>query len=141
MYYKIVSNGEIIDVCDGLNLVRWQKRIGAFLACDNAEDATGIVATGGSTIYLLEGAEQVKDLQYVTYAEIDEEIYNELLKELIANGVLPDTEDTESGGTDEDGDGQEPVKKSDTLKLIEALQEQVDILTECLLEMSETVYG
>ncbi|MCD8308874.1 MAG: hypothetical protein LUD19_03385 [Clostridia bacterium] len=142
MFYKIVSEGEIVDVSVGLNFVRWQKRIGTFLGCNTEDEASGIVASDGSTIYLLEGAEQVNDLTYITYTEIDEETYNTLRDQLIENGVLSDSADTGSEDTESENETtQETVAKSKELKLIESLQEQVDVLTECLLEMSEAVYG
>ena len=141
MYYKIVSGSEIVDVCIDIRFVRWQKRISAFLACDSADSATGFVASDGSTIYLLDGAEQVNDLSYATYTEIDEETYNTLYAELVANGVLSDTETGASTSEESDSTTTETVAKSSTLQLIESLQAQVDMLTECLLEMSETVYG
>ena len=87
MYYKIVSGGQIVDVCDGLNFVRWQKKNSLFLACSNEAEAGGIISSDGSTIYLLEGAEQVNDLAYAHYAEIDEDTYNSLREQLIENGT------------------------------------------------------
>ena len=141
MYYKIVSGGQIVDVCDGLTFVRWQKKNELFLTCDNEEDADGIISSDGSTIYLLEGAEQVGDLKYAHYAEIDEETYNSLREQLIENGMLDDPKEdppaAEEGGNTEPS---QPVAKSEERQLIESLQAQVDMLTECILEMSELVY-
>ncbi|MCD8198382.1 MAG: hypothetical protein LUE24_14680 [Lachnospiraceae bacterium] len=149
MYYKIVSDGEIVDVCSGLNYVRRQSKNGIWLACGE-ENATGITTSDGSTIYLLEGAEEIDGYEYTTATEIDEETYEELRQELIDNGVLADTD---SGtGTDDSESSEdtttETVKKSKALLLAEQLQEELAALTEqnemlleCLLEMSEVVYG
>lgn len=140
MYYKIVSEGQIIDVCDGLNFVRWQKRIGAFLACESEDGATGILTSDGSGIYLLESAERRDGMKSVAYAEIDEETYAALRMELIANGVLEDVERPGENAGD-DGGVQEVVAKGALLSRIEALEARNEVLLECILEMSEVVYG
>lgn len=140
MYYKIVSGGQIVDVCDGLNFVRWQKKNSLFLACSNEAEAGGIISSDGSTIYLLEGAEQVNDLAYAHYAEIDEDTYNSLREQLIENGILDDPKEESPSTEEENTETSEPVAKSEERQLIESLQEQVNMLTECILEMSELVY-
>lgn len=140
MYYKIVSGGQIVDVCAGLTFVRWQKKNSLFLACSTEAEAGGIISSDGSTIYLLEGAEQVNDLTYARYAEIDEETYNSLREQLIENGILEDPKADPPITEEENTETSEPVAKSEERKLIESLQAQVDMLTECILEMSEYVY-
>lgn len=147
MFYKIVSEGQIIDVCDGLTFVRWQRKNGIFLICNTEADADGILSSNGSTIYLLEGKEQVKEgLNQVHYAEIDEDTYKELLDELIKNGMLDDPSEVapqpDTGDTGDDTPGTtEPVAKSEEMKLIESLQAQVEMLVECVLELSEIAYA
>lgn len=142
MYYKIISDGQIVDVCDGLTFVRWKKKNSIFLTSNNEAEADGIISSDGSTIYLLEGAEQVNDLTYASYAEIDEETYTALRAELVENGVLdnPQEETPSTGEGDGDTETSEPVAKSKERQLIESLQAQVDMLTECVLELSEIVY-
>lgn len=141
MFYKIVSNGQIVDVCDGLTFVRLQKRNSIFLHCSNEAEATGIISSDGSTIYLLEGAEPVNDLAYATYTEITEEQYIDLREQLVENGMLDNPKDEPPAAEEDDGtETTEPVAKSEDRKLIESLQAQVDMLTECILEMSEYVY-
>jgi hypothetical protein len=144
MYYKILSKGQIVDVCGGLSFVRYQKRNDLFLSCDGPEGATGLISSDGSTIYLLDGAEQDRDLEYATYTEITEDDYNDLRQQLVENGVLQDavTETQDANAEDAGGSTEhEPVAKSRELLLIEKQQEQIDFLTECILEMSEAVYG
>lgn len=140
MFYKIISGGQIVDVCDGLTFVRWNQKTNLFLTTKNEGDATGILSSDGSNIYLLEGQPQVGELEYASYAEIDETTYTTLREELVKNGVLDVPQEPEDKPTEGDNQEQEPVKKSEALKRIEELQGQVDFLTECLLEMSEHVY-
>lgn len=149
MYYKIVKDGQIVDVCDELSYVRFQTKNGIWLA-SSAENATAVTTSDGSTIYLLEGAEAVAGYEYASVAEISEEVYTVLRQELVDNGILADADS--GGGTDDSASGddeeQEPVRKSKALLLAEQLAEQVEaleaqneLLLECLLEMSEIVYG
>lgn len=141
MYYKIISGGQIVDVCDGLTFVRWQKKNAIFLTCSTEAEAGGIISSDGSTIYLLEGAEQVNNLTYASYTKIGQDTYAALRAELVENGVL-DSPQEETSGTEESGGAEtsEPVAKSAERQLIESLQAQVEMLTECVLEMSEVVY-
>lgn len=142
MYYKIVSGGEIVDVCDSLTFVRWQSKNGMFLNCKSASAAAGIVSSDGSTIYLLDGAEQVSGLEYAAYSEISAEEYESLREQLIENGVLSDQETgaAEESSADDTTGTTETVKKSTLLVQVEALQAQVELLTECLLEISGLIY-
>ena len=131
MYYKVISEGQIIDVCDGLNYVKWQARNRLFLSCE-ANGADGIVASDGSAVYLLTGAEPVGDCAYVTTVEISLEEYDELRAQLIDGGMIED---------DTADPGNEPVARAKWLERLEVLEAQNAMLTECLLEMSEVVYG
>lgn len=140
MFYKIISGGQIVDVCDGLTFVRWNQKTNLFLTAKNKGNATGIMSSDGSNIYLLEGQPQVGDLKYASYAEIDETTYTTLREELVKNGALDIPQEPEDKPTEGNNQEQEPVKKSETMKRIEELHEQVDFLAECLLEMSERVY-
>lgn len=140
MFYKIISGGQIVDVCDGLTFVRWNQKSNLFLTTSKEEHATGILSSDSSTIYLKEGTDQIGDLEYASYKEIDKETYASLREELVENGVLDVPQESEDDHTEEADQEQEPVKKSKEMKRIEKLQEQVDFLTECLLEMSEHVY-
>lgn len=134
MYYKIISEGKIVDACDGLNYVRWQEKNRIFLSCE-AEDAEGIVTSNGADIYLLPDVEAVEGFAYATATEITEEEYTALRDELDAGGTVIEP--------DEDPDGDSPGKTR--LRLLEEqvaeLAEANAMLTECLLEMSEVVYG
>ena len=134
MFYKIISEGQIVDACDGLNTVRWQEKNRLWLTCDMA-DADGVVSSDGSEIFLLEGAKAHDGMRVATVDEISEEEYLRLRKEL-DDGEIPEVDD-------EDEPGVTPAKER--LRQLEnqvaELMEQNVMLTECLLEMSEIVYG
>ena len=101
MYYKIISQGQIIDAApdDQLNYVRWQDKNGMFLSC-TPELADGIVSTDGDEIYLLEGPSAgavLPDAPVITMAEITEEEYLEIREEMDAGQAIvnPDGEQQE----------------------------------------------
>lgn len=101
MFYKIISQGQIIDAAPGdqLNYVRWQEKNGMFLSCA-PELADGIVSTDGGSIYLLEDStagEAIPGAPVITMAEITEEEYQEIRDELDAGQAIvnPDDEQQE----------------------------------------------
>lgn len=135
MYYKIVSGGTIVDAVNGsLNYVRWQEKNRVFLSCEEA-DADGIISSGGSDIYLLKGVPALDGYAHVTVAEITEEEYTVIREELDAGTVIDEPDD----------DDPAPDKPKTRLRLLEdqvaELSETNAMLLECLLEMSEIVYG
>ena len=134
MYYKIISGGQIVDACEWLNYVRWQEKNRLLLTCSESE-ADGIVSSDGANVYLLEGAAQIGDYPTATITEITKEEYDELRDELDSGAEIPD-----------DSGNEEPDTPAKTR--LQALEETVAELTEtnfmlveCLLEMSEIVYG
>jgi len=138
LYYKIISEGAIVDACDGMSYVRWQAKNRIFLSCD-AADADGVITSDGADIYLLTGADPVEGVAYATISEITEEEYIALREELDAGDeiVEPDAE------PDTDPDDSGPGKTR--LRLLEERVAELSaanaMLTECILEMSEVVYG
>ena len=134
MYFKIITDGQIIDACDGLTFVKWQEKNQLFLHCEE-NDADGIVSSDGENIYLFEDTGDINDLQHVKIVEITKEDFEELRAELIDNGAI-DADDA-----DEEESGRGEIKKAEWLQRLEELEEQNGMLLECLLEMSEVVYG
>ena len=132
MYYKVISGGQIIDVCDGLNYVRWQERNGLFLNCPESV-ADGIVSSDGTKVFLFEGKEPVGDCAFVRLGEITAEQYADIRQQLIDNGVIddPDEQQPDDGGDDEDEeqDEQEPVAKSKLAQRVEALEAALGDMT------------
>lgn len=132
MYYKVISNGQIVDVCDGLNYVRWQERNHLFLSCsENVAD--GIVSSDGTKVYLFEGKTPVDGCAFVTLGEITAEQYADIRQQLIDNGVIDDPDEPQpDDGDDNDDEGeeeQEPVAKSKLAKRVEALEAALDDMT------------
>ena len=135
MFYKIVSNGTIVDASSGLSYVRWQEKNGLWLTCGE-EDAQGIINSNGEDIYLLSGTEPMEGYSFATVTEITEEEYLVLREELDAGGEIVDPDEP-----DQDPDTPTKTRLRQLEEQVAALQEVNDMLTECLLEMSEIVYG
>ena len=135
MYYKYVMDGQIVDATDHLAFVRYQERHRLFLHCETEAEADGVLSSDGSTIYLLSGKAQIGDLGFVAYSEIEEEEYLRIREELDAGEIIDDDE------PDADTDSGAKTRLQQLEEQVAALQEVNDMLTECLLEMSEIVYG
>lgn len=50
MYYKVIKDGKIIDVLDHLIFVKYQKKHGIMVLCDESE-AQGIVSSDSSHVW------------------------------------------------------------------------------------------
>ena len=134
MYYKIVSGGVIVDACDGLSYVRWQEKNHLWLTCDEP-DADGIISSSGTDIYLLDTAEPMEGYSVASVTEITETEYITLREELDAGDTIIDP-DGES-----EPDTPAKTRLSQLEEQVASLQEVNDMLTECILEMSEIIYG
>lgn len=149
-HYRLVSNGLIVDAIsesDALWIVENRHNYSTYIGA--RENAFGILSSDGGTVYHLAGKPVFHDFPNYADAvleEISEDEYERLREELIANGAIepPGQEARETDGEPE-GDAEPTVKKSAAIlaleKQVEELSAQNEMLTECLLEMSEIVYG
>ena len=140
MYYKIISAGTIIDACDGLSYVRWQDKNRLFFGCPSAL-ADGVISFDGSQIYIIDGGRPLdlpEDAHYITVTleEITEEEYIQLREELDEGQTIIEPDEQQPDAPEK------PVTRLSQLeKQVAELVEQNAMLVECLLEMSEVVYG
>lgn len=155
IFYKILADGKVLDVNDVF--LRWQSKHGVMLVCDPAK-AEFICPRDCSGYYHPswlnkppEGAVYDGD---ISAEEITETEYKALLEQLEAGGTV-DNQEPDPGGTGgedtgtgdnetSDSGGQQKPAVADIKQLVDTcvgLQKQVQMLTDCLLEMSEEVYG
>ena len=110
--------------------VRWQPSNGMMARCAE-EDAQGIIGTDG-TAYLLNGAQPHGEPE--PYAEIITEAeYEEIIAGFDPEDdtpVVPDPEPEEP-----------PLTRAELTAIVTEQAETIQMLTDCLLEMSEIVYG
>lgn len=121
-----LTGAEKIEV---LVYVRWQESNGMLVRCTE-EEAQGIIGADDNTVYLING--NMPHGEKEPYAEfISKEEYDQIV------GEDPEDEDPEiPEGTDED----EVLTRAELTEENKKLNERVDFLEECLLEMSEKVY-
>ena len=149
MYYKILLDGQIVDAAEELSYVGWQEKNGILLSCD-AEKASGILSSDCSVIWHLASLPEfpVGEYDTVTAAEIGEDEYLRLKAQL--GGEEPDEEPEENGEEHEDETVEEETEEEEVLSgmtstqlLIEIgrMKREIELLEECLLEVSQILYA
>ena len=79
MYYKVLKDGQVIDVLDHLVFVKYQKKHNIMLLCEESE-AQAIVSSDGSYVWHLDGLLNIPVDGYdtVDLKEIDKYEYEQL---------------------------------------------------------------
>lgn len=142
MYILILADGRIIDAIENPVGVTWHERSGRYVTCPREVRPDGVISYDGSAVYRLEGCAGPEGKAAVTWQETDAEEYARIREELDA-GEVPE----EDG--DEEGESEDPVLTPDEMrriiieqeKRLEEQAERMEFLEDCLLEMSEVVYG
>ena len=140
-YIKILSKSkdtvlgveEITEPC----FVKWQEKNNIHVRCDE-NSALGIVSADGSTTYQIKGKPTLPDCDTELYAEIIDKYDFEFYQNQIgSSGEVVETAETEQTDFPESED----ILTNERLKArVLELEDQVNMLTECILEMSEAVY-
>lgn len=142
-YYKLVSNGKILDaiIAEEANWIIQNGRNYSLFSGEE-EFAWGVEASDGHATYHILGCpvfHDYPDYETVELVEIDREEYVDVMADIIAERA---EEGEEIPGDDPD----EPEAEAKTrLQILEetiaGLREENEMLVECILEMSEIVYG
>lgn len=151
IFYAIFADGKVIDV--NTVFLRWLASRGVMMI-STPEQAEFICPRDGSAIYhpswLNEPPEGAVYDGDVDAEEITEAEYKELLVKLEAGEAVdkpePDPgntggEDPGSGDDTGDSGGNTVADMKQLVETCAGLQKQVQMLTDCLLEMSEEVYA
>lgn len=123
MYYKFIKDGKIIDVQKSKEFayVRMDPDRRVPFRCESDDpDAYGIISSDASVIYVLTEIEM---------KEISAEQYDALKAELDASRIPDDISEEEE---------QEDIDRPPTR---EELNERIEFLEACVLEMSEVIYA
>lgn len=128
--YKIIYQDMIIDVIKKPKYCKYLQRANRTLLCDKTS-ANCIVSSDGSQVYHLSGTLDMPDTyKSVQLVEIDKDEYDYLCSLTIQENPIPvDQEDDEL-------DDPEVLKQR-----VAELQSEVQMLTECILEMSTIIYS
>lgn len=92
MFYKVLMDGDIIDVLNGIQCCKYNKRSRMILRCSENENPEGIVSERLGRIYCVDDWGAPFDAaQYdgvVHLVAIDEDTYKEMI-EILASGEVP----------------------------------------------------
>lgn len=143
-YYKVIRDGAVIDV--GFAFVRVSIRDRA-IYCD-ADHAMLLQGAVSGTFYHVGWLLKVPVGTAVQYEEADASVidlaeYDELYEQLVDGEPVPEPT-PEPEPTPSPEPEPEPEHKMTVQEMREKIAEQdetISMLTECLLEMSEIVYG
>lgn len=145
-YFKIISNNEVIGV--GHAFLKWNTKRRAYYYCDMAEgqiaqnDLNETYYHDGWLKAIPDGAVSVNSAEIVLIGATE---YDELY-ELLSDGEevpVPDEPEppTHEPEPDPDVEPERPMTVQEMREKIAEQESQIEMLTDCLLEMSEIVYG
>ena len=141
-YYKIIQNDQVIGV--GFNFVKWDKR---FLYCDidEAQYVQDILTEKFyCTTWLREHDIAAPQVGKATVIVIDSTEYDELYEQLKEGDEVPFVPPISPEPEPEPTPEPVPVETPMTIQQMrDKIMEQgqmIDMLTECLLEVSEVIY-
>lgn len=144
VYYKLVTGGRIVDAIRS-DTANWiiENRRNYSLYSGEQEFAHGVEATDQHCVYHILGTPVFHDypeFETVELVEIDEAEYTDIMADILAERMANEPEPLPA---EEPGEPEQIAKTRVQMleEQIAALTEANDMLTECLLEMSEIVYG
>lgn len=129
--YKIIYQNMIIDVVKKLKYCKHLQHANRTLLCDKTS-ANCIVSSDGSQVYHIKGTLAMPDkYKSVEIVEIDKDEYDYLCSLTIQVNPIPNEQ-------------QEVDELDDPVVLkqrVNELQNEVSMLTECIIEMSTILYS
>lgn len=151
MFYKIILNGMVVDIQAELRYVRWQEANNLMIMCSE-EMANGILSSDNSVIWHIEGLSEFPEglCQTAIIEEIEEDEYlrwKERLEAASTETEEPTEESPAEDETTEESASKDYLSIQDMLTIQELtdkvakLEKENELLSECLLEMSEKVYA
>lgn len=151
MFYKVILNGMVVDTQTELRYVCWQEANKLMIMCSE-EMANGILSSDNSVIWHVEGLPKFPEglCQTAIVEEIEEDEYLRW-KERLEAATTETEEATEESPTEnettEESASKDYLSIQDMLTIqelmdkLETLEKENELLSECLLEMSEKVYA
>ena len=143
-YFKIKDNHSITDV--GFTFLKWNDKYHEMHGCD-IEDAQFAMSSITHVIYrdgwMRPTAAPAEKYQTGTVVMIDAVEYDELYAQLSEGESIDEPEEKIPVPVEpvQPEPEEKPMTVAEMRETIIEQQEQIDMLTECLLEMSELVYG
>ena len=151
MFYKVILNGMVVDIQTELRYVCWQEANKLMIMCSE-EMANGILSSDSSVIWHVEGFPEFTDglCQTVIVEEIEEDEYLRWKERL--ETATTETEEATEESPAENATAEESASKAylsiqdmltiqELMDKVEKVEKENELLSECLLEMSEKVYA
>lgn len=151
MFYKVILNGMVVDTQAELRYVCWQEANKLMIMCSE-EMANGIISSDSSVIWHVEGFPEFPDglCQTVIVEEIEEDEYLRWKERL--ESATTETEEATEESPAENATAEESASKGylsiqdmltiqELMDKVEKVEKENELLSECLLEMSEKVYA
>lgn len=146
-YFKAVYDGLILDVYDEKDMVYIRDDpFAGKVRCAKGDNPFGVLSSDGGVIYALHAREGYQEVSLIAFDDATE--YDTLRAELDAQHTPEYVEPEEPEDPDPDDQTEAAMSASEIRVRIVELQEKLnavtaqnEMLTECLLEMSEVVYG
>ena len=146
-FFKVIENGEAVDA--GWMWLRWNAKHNCLLACEprEAHYAQNYTETAIYRIGWLNPLPEGAPTYPMAEASIiDAQEYDDLLAALDGGETVPEPVDPESTpepdpAPDPAPEQERPMTVAEMRAILAELQEQNAMLTECILEMSEIIYG
>jgi hypothetical protein len=134
IFIKLHNHEDELVGVEKLDPPHWVKVLnnGTIVLCDREREAQGVQDATGSVIYQLSDRTAIGDPAIIrTATVITEAEYDELSQDYPEPTPQPDDPDDDIA----------PMTLPEMRQKIEELQAANDTLTECVLEMSEIIYG
>ena len=144
VYFKIIQNNQIVDVGD--TFFRWDAKWHQLFTCDieYAQFAKSKKEIIYHEDWLRQCPETIFGVVEAKIVVIEKEEYDEILELLNDNNVV-EIPVEEYPVEIEPDQNEAPIEKQKTItemrETIKTQQEQIEMLTDCVLELSEILYG
>ena len=144
-YYKLVSGGAVLDAVSD-ETARWivENRNNYSTYVGEKEEAYGVLSTDGQNVYHISGKPAFHDFpDYVTVTmeEIGEGECRRIQEEISAGMILIEEADAEPEEEEQDPATAPKTRLRELEEEVASLREENQMLTECILEISEIIYA
>ena len=138
-YFKIIQNNTIIDV--GFIFLKWNEKHHQLFACD-ANVAQCVQGCTSNNVYRSEWMKPTTyECEQAQVMVIAKDEFERLKLELDGGETIEISEPAEPAVPEIEPSPDMPMSVPQMREIIKDQQEQIETLVECILEMSETVYG
>lgn len=143
MFFKVIQNDNVVDV--GFLFLRWDEKYNRFFICD---DSVGQFALSSITekiyfdMWMKPSSDDATGYESAKVVVIGQLEYDDLYNQLQEGEDIPinPEPEPEPDDTEPDPDESTPMTIAEMREFISEIAEQMSLLTECILEMSEVVY-